>query len=243
MTRSVQLACAWSGLVALVVALAGFTAARVLPFPPAASYTAAETVAFYTDNLTGARVGFMLAAVGLGFVAPLVGVIAVQMLRMEGRTPILAFLQVVTGAVTVVALVVPTIVFNVAAFRPERDPQITQALTDLAFLLFFTPVMPFLLQNLVIGAAILGDRGATPVLPRWVGWTNLWIGFLFVPALMAYFVKTGPFAWQGVFVFWLGFVAYGVWLTMMSLVVRRAVVRQYASTPAPAAPPVAAAMS
>ncbi|MCD2197346.1 hypothetical protein LQ327_28630 [Actinomycetospora endophytica] len=101
MTRTVQLACAWSGLVALVVVLAGFTLAGVLPVPPRADYSAAQTVAFYADNLAGARAGFMLASFGLGLVAPLVGVIAVQMLRMEARTPVLAFTQTVLGAVTV----------------------------------------------------------------------------------------------------------------------------------------------
>ncbi|MCD2189587.1 hypothetical protein [Actinomycetospora soli] len=237
MTKHVQLACAWSGLVALVVALVGFTVAGVLPFPPGADLSAEQTVRFYADDPAGARIGFMLASVGVGLVAPLIGVIAVQMLRMEGRTPILTFTQMVLGAVTVVALVVPTIVLNVAAFRPERDPEITQALTDLGFILFFTPVMPFLLQNVVIAVAVLGDRSPTPVLPRWVGWANLWIGFVFVPALMAYFFRSGPFAWQGVFVFWLGFVGYGTWLVVMSLSVRRAVLAQYAPAPTATASP------
>ena len=67
-----------------------------------------------------------------------------------------------------------------------------------------------------------------PVLPRWVGWANLWIGFLFLPALFAYFVKDGPFAWQGVFVYWFGFGAYGAWLLIMSLTVRRAVLAEAA---------------
>lgn len=228
MTRTAQLVCAWSGLVALVVALAGFTLAGVFPVPPAASRSAAETVAFYAQDPGRVRAGLMVASVGVGLVAPLVAVIATQMLRMEGRTPILTFAQLVTGAGTVLALVVPTIVLNVAAFRPERDPQVTQALTDLGFLLFFTPVMPFLLQNLAIAAAVLGDRGRPPVLPRWVGWANLWIGFLFLPALLAYFVKDGPFAWQGVFVYWFGFGAYGAWLLIMSLTVRRAVLAEAA---------------
>jgi hypothetical protein len=73
---------------------------------------------------------------------------------------------------------------------------------------------------------VLGDRGETPVLPRWAGYLNFWVGLLFCPAALAYFFKSGPLAWHGVFVFWLGTVAYGVWALAMWYVLRRAVLDQ-----------------
>jgi hypothetical protein len=167
-----------------------------------------------------------MASIGLCFIGPFVAVIAAQMLRMEGRTPILTLLQVISGAVTWVMLFVPMIILNVAAFRPERSPELTQMLTDLAWLLFLTPIGPFVVQNIAIGSAVLGDRGAAPVLPRWTGYLNLWVGLLFCPAALAYFFKSGPLAWHGVFVFWLGTVAYGVWALAMWYVLRKAVLEQ-----------------
>jgi hypothetical protein len=61
------------------------------------------------------------------------------------------------------------------------------------------------------------------VFPRWIGYANLWIGFLFLPAGLAYFFKSGPFAWHGVFVFWFGLTLYSIWAFLMWWAVRRAV--------------------
>jgi hypothetical protein len=219
--------CAWCGIALLVIALGGMVIAGILPFPPAANNTTAATVEFYTRNPNLVRLGLMLTSTGVSLIGPLTALITVQMLRMEqGRPPILSILQAICGAVTWVMLIVPFILMNVAAFRPERSPELTQTLTDLSWILFLTPVAPFLIQNFTIGAAILGDPAPAPVLPRWVGYANFWAGLLFVPALLAYFFKSGPFAWQGVFVFYLGTAVYGAWVLVMSLTLRRAVLAQ-----------------
>lgn len=233
MARQAQQVCTWCGLVMVVVTLGGWLLAGVLPFPPAADATPEQAVAFYSHSPTLVRFGLMLAAVGLCFVGPFVAVIGLQMFRMEGRAPILSILQLVCGAVTWVMLMVPMIMLNVAAFRPDRSPELTQALTDLAWILFFTPVGPFVIQNFSIGAAVLGDRSGGQVFPRWSGYANLWIGLLFLPAVLAYFFKSGPFAWQGIFVFWLGTAAYGVWAILMFVVLRRAIRSQPADDPVP----------
>ncbi len=227
MGRQAQLVCAWCGPALVVIALGGMTLAGIIPIPPSANATLDETVAFYTHNPNLVRFGLMLASVGVSLIGPLLALITVQMLRMErGRPPILSVLQVISGAVTWVLLMVPMIMLNVAAFRPERSPELTQTLSDLAWILFFTPVAPFLIQNVAIGAAVLGDRNPVPVLPRWVGYGNFWTGLLFVPALLAYFFKSGPFAWQGIFVFYLGTAVYGAWVLVMSLMLRRAVLAE-----------------
>jgi hypothetical protein len=220
--RQAQLVCAWCGPALVVLGLGGMLLAGILPVPPAADASLAETVGWYTRDLNLVRFGLLTTSVGVSLVGPLVALITVHMLRMErGGPPILSILQTVCGAVTWVMLMVPMIMLNVAAFRPDRNPELTQSLSDLAWILFFTPVAPFLIQNFAIGAAILGDR--THVLPRWVGYANFWTGLLFVPAFLAYFFKSGPFAWQGIFVFYLGTAVYGAWVLLMSLTLRRAV--------------------
>lgn len=223
MSTRIQVLAALCGPGAIVVALIGWLIAGVLPIPPAADDTPAEIVAFYGDNPTAVRVGLMLAVLGLSGIGALVAVIGTQMIRMEGRTPVLAFLQLVSGAVTWVMLIVPLVIMNVAAFRPDRSPELTVTLNDLAWILFIPPVGPFLAQNVAIAVAILTDRGARPVLPRWVGYLNLWVGFLFLPGMLAYFFKAGPFAWQGIFSFWLALAAYATWAVVMGVTVRRSV--------------------
>ncbi|MGQ0466594.1 MAG: hypothetical protein ACT4QG_14875 [Sporichthyaceae bacterium] len=226
--RGAELACAWAGVAGLVVALTGMVLARILPGPMHASDSADEVVRYYSENLTSIRAGFALTSVAVVVVATICALLTVHMLRMSLGSPILPVLQAMLGAVTVVLLTVPLIVLNVAAFRPERDPATTLALHDLGFVLFFTPVAPFVLQNLVIAAAVLSDARPEPVLPRWLGYLNLWVAILFLPALGAYFFKTGPLAWSGILVFYLAIVVYGTWMAVMSLVLRTATLKHYA---------------
>lgn len=240
MNVRVQLVCAWCAVATVVVTLGGWLIAGVLPFPPAANDSQVEIVEFYSEDRDLVRLGLLLSSVGVCFVGPLVALISVQLMRMEGRSPVLTVLQAVSGAVTWVMLIVPMIMMNAAAFRPERDPEITQTLNDLAWLLFLTPIGPFIIQNVTIGVAVLADRSPKPVLPRWVGYANFWVGSLFIPAALAYFFKSGPFAWHGALVFYLGTAAYGGWLLLMSFALRRAVLEQDAeqvaervSSPAP----------
>jgi hypothetical protein len=56
-----------------------------------------------------------------------------------------------------------------------------------------------MIQNFAIGTAILSDR--SNILPRWVGYMNFWVALSFVPDVLAYFFKAGPFSWRGLFVF------------------------------------------
>ena len=149
---------------------------------------------------------------------PLIALIGVYMIRMEGRTPILTFLQLLTGAATGVFLVMPLLLMAAIPFRPDRTPELTITLNDIAWLLFITPIGPFIIQNIAIGTAILNDQRG--ILPRWVGYLNYWIAFMFVPDVLAFFFHDGPFAWRGIFVFWLAFVAYAIFLVAMGLVLR-----------------------
>ena len=88
---------------------------------------------------------------------------------------------------------------TVISFRPDRNPEITVTLNDISWLLFITPIGPFMIQNIAIGTAILRDQ--QELLPRWVGYVNYWVAFLFVPDVLAFFFHSGPFSWRGIFVF------------------------------------------
>jgi hypothetical protein len=219
MKRVLDLA-ALSGPVAVVVTLVGWLISGMLPLPMGPASSTNELVAFFTDEPNRVMAGFVLSSVGVVLMAPMLALISVHMLRMEGRLPFLAFTQLLVAAVTVVINVFPQMIFAIAAFRVDRDPGDIVLLNDLAWLLLFTGVTPFMIQNVVIGVAILRDR--TEVFPRWLGYLNFLVALSFVPDVMAYFFKTGPFAWNGVFVFWLALTTYSVFLFAMAIACRRA---------------------
>ena len=212
--------CAWGGPATLVIALIGFLVAGVLPFPLGANSSVEEVVAFYGHD-TRVLLGLVISTLGICLVLPLIAVIGVFMVRMEGRTPVLTFLQLVSGAATSVCLLLPLLLMTTIAFRPDRNPEITVTLNDIAWLLFITPIAPFMIQNVAIGVAILNDKRQT--LPRWVGYVNFWIAFSFIPDPLAFFFHGGPFAWRGIFVFWLALTTYSVFLLVMGLTLRKAI--------------------
>ena len=220
MSKRIQLACAWSGPATVLIVSIGFLIAGILPMPLGPNSTTHEVVDFY-GHTTRVAAGLVIAGLGICLVLPLIALIGVFLARMEGRTPILTFLQLVSGAATGVFLVMPLLLMTVIPFRPDRTPELTVTLNDVAWLLFITPIGPFVIQNIAIGTAILSDHRA--ILPRWVGYLNFWIAFSFLPDVLAFFFHSGPFAWRGIFVFWLAFVAYAVFLIAMGLVLRNAI--------------------
>jgi hypothetical protein len=211
---------ALGGPAALAVTLVGWLIAGMLPLPMGPSSSTNEVVAFFTDEPNRVMAGFVLSSVGVVLMAPMLALISVHMLRMEGRMPLLAFTQLLVAAVTVVVNLFPQMIFAIAAFRVDRDPGDIVLLNDAAWLLLFTGITPFMIQNVVIGVAILRDR--TGVFPRWLAYLNFLVAFSFVPDVLAYFFKTGPFAWNGVFVFWLALTSYSVFLVAMAVTCRRA---------------------
>lgn len=55
--------------------------------------------------------------------------------------------------------------------------------------------------------------------PRWVGYLALWLSLLAVPASLIAFFQTGPFAWDGLFGFWVPLTAFvGFFAAMTPLV-------------------------
>jgi hypothetical protein len=221
MSTRIQLLSAWCGPAAAVVVLLGWLLAGVLPMPLGSDSPVADVVAFYATDTPRVVAGIVLSGIGFGLVFPLVAVIAVTMVRMEGRTPILTFLQLITGAATGIMLLIPMILMAICGFRPDRNPEITVTLNDISWLMLITPIAPFMLQNIAIGLAILNDR--QHILPRWAGYLNFWIALSFVPSALPYFFHSGPFAWRGIFVFWLALTTYCIYLVVMGLLTRRAV--------------------
>jgi hypothetical protein len=211
--------CSWGGIAALVITLAGWLMAGLLPLPLGPSDSPAKVVDFYSTHHVLKMSGFMLAGLGVCLLMPLVGVISVHMMRVEGRVPLLSFIQLGVGSVTMLINLLPSMLFCVLTFRPElRSAESMVLLNDLTWLIFFTPIVPFMIQNVAIAVVVLTDP--SQYFPRWIGWTNLLVAFAFVPDVLAYFFMSGPFAWNGIFVFWLALTAYGVFLVTMSIVTR-----------------------
>ncbi|MFT3792272.1 MAG: hypothetical protein QM741_14645 [Rudaea sp.] len=219
----------WFAFIAIATAFAGMLLAGVLPFPLGPDNTQEQVVAFYSGGLH-VVLGLVMTFVGLALIGVLIAGITYVMWRSEEEAPILTLIQGVSGTVTVMCLMLPIMMMTVAAFRPERNPEITVMLNDLSWLLFITPITPFIVQDVAIGACILNSRRA--LFPRWLAYFNFWVGFTFTFDVLAYVFHGGPLAWNGLLIFWLALTTYTLWVLAMGWGILHAVPAQ---APVPAA--------
>lgn len=221
-----QLLCAWSGVAFAVLFTLGFwPLAQFMP-PPSPQMSAAEVAAMYQANTTQLRFGLLIMMGASGFILSFATAIAMQMKRMEGSPPVLTWLQLVSGAVGVVFFVLPCLIWSAAAFRPDRAPELIQLMNDFGWMTFLMPFTTFVIQNFAIGLAILGDTSERPAFPRWVGYFNFWVAVLFLPGGLLTFFKTGPFAWNGLFAFFVPFIVFFAWYLLMFVLMRKAIIEQ-----------------
>ncbi|MCX2929225.1 hypothetical protein ORI20_02980 [Mycobacterium sp. CVI_P3] len=216
----------WTGPVVGVVLLVAALAFPGFWPPMSPTMTAQQVASFYADHTAWIRfsqVTFNLCGI---MILPLLMVIVVQMKRMKGQSHVFAYcyLTAVVSGATIFAL--SNIFFLVAAFRPERNPELIQLLDDLAWIVFIAPVGMVVSQFVLVALAVYFDDRDDPVFPRWVGHFCLVVAAAMVPAAGAAVFQTGPLAWDGLWSFWVRNVAYVVFVIVMFFVLRRAVYRQ-----------------
>jgi hypothetical protein len=176
---------------------------------------ATEIAQFWSTNTGLKRLGLVLLLTASGLQAPFGALIAIRLRQMEGgRYSALAYTELVGTGLAVVAILMPTFAFAAASYRPERDPQITQALNDLGWLPFIMNWPPAVIQALAIGFGIL--VATHEIWPRWLGYFNVWCAFIFLAGGLVVLFKNGVFAWNGLLAFWLAAVVFGLWFLIMS---------------------------
>ncbi len=244
-----QKLCVVSGPLMALTFLIAFLIMGFVP-PPNPRLSGEEIVQLFTEDQGRIRAGGVLMIFGSALLFPWISVISVQLRRVEGgqHTP-MASTQLASGALGAFLFLTPMIVLEAMAYKPERlDPQVAEAMYYLAWLFFVgTPVFA-VLQNLSIAVAILQDTSPIPVFPRWAGYLNLYIALLFVPGVAVFFFDSGPFAWRGMFPWWIPLSFFGMWMAAMATLLWRAIDAQQAvapeaapatvMSPDPASPPV-----
>lgn len=223
-----QMLCLWCGPAAMAVFFIGFWLVAGLIPPPSPDDSAQEIKDLYVDNTDSIRIGLVLCMVAGTLTGAFAAAICTQMRRVEGNFSPLAYTELGLGMLGVLLFIFPTMVMQVCAFRPEdTDPQLLRMINDLAWIPFVGVFAPAVFQNIAIGICAFKDT-EQKVFPRWLGYFNFWAAFAFTPAALLYFFKTGPFAWDGIFVFWVPLSIFGAWFFVMFFVLRNSIQRQAA---------------
>jgi hypothetical protein len=216
----------WAGVVSIVLFAIGWVALMqfIPPLPPTNS--AAEIARYFTQHRTGIRLGAVVMIVSAVLWVPWAAVIASHTRRSERDFPVLAWTQVASAAIGAAVIIIGLLCWVVAAFRPGRSLGEIRLLDDMGFIFTIMPFAIFVVWNVALALAILGDVRATPAYPRWAAYLCLWTAFLYLPGGCLAFFQTGPFAWDGALAFFVPAGAFFGWIVAMTVLAFHAISRE-----------------
>lgn len=207
-----------------VIMVAGF-------FPPLDPLLTAEQVkAVYVDGQLKIQIGFMMMMFAIPFGYVFAGYLGRLVADIEGKFGVLATTTMLSQFSTYLILGLSALIWQFLAFRPEAyDANTMLMFNDLVWLSFILLVPPTLPMYVTLAIAAFQDRNPTPIFPRWYGWLNVWAAVLFLGGVGCEFFVDGPFAWDGLFAFYLPLVDFTIWVVCTLTLIWKYIKRQEAA--------------
>lgn len=188
---------------------------------------AAEIAAFFRDDVVGIKLGMVIVMWGAATFIPFTATIADYVSKVEGRSGPLTRITTMAGYANAMLTFYPPLWWIANAWRSsERTDEMIYLLNDIAWLQFIGGLSLIMPMFVTLAVAALNDKSANPVLPRWTAYASAWVFVLFLPDQLLFFFKTGPFAWNGLFAFWIPLTNFCGWFLMLFYFIRRSIVRE-----------------
>lgn len=216
----------WTVPPAMALFALAFVLFPVMSPPLSPTLTPEEVATFFREYNTGILGVVILCNLLAGSLVPLFAVTAVQISRTGTSSSVFTYAYIACVGAGTTAFILADYCWGVAAFRPDRDPQLISLLNDMAWFFFIAPVGTIVVQNLCLAIGIYLDDRPDPIFPRWVAHFNIVTAVLLIPGAFSFLFKTGPLAWDGAVSFTLRVVVLGSYLVVMFLVLVRVVNRQ-----------------
>jgi hypothetical protein len=219
-TSAVERAFVWVGFAGMAVCFIGIGVADLLP-PPSPDQTADQIADFYQSETNAFRIGTICMGFGGMLITPWMAVIARRLHRIPEHGPFAGYCFLGLGMLLMYQIVMPITTGQAVAFRTERPVEDTAALSDLFMIQLISPSYVYIVQLIVMGVAVLADTSAVLRFPRWVGYLSLWVAAGSFFSVVVLFFKTGPFAWDGLFGWWIPLLVFGTWVVAVSVTLLR----------------------
>jgi hypothetical protein len=213
----------WTGPFMIVNLLAGMLLVHFIP-PPSPARSAVSIATMFAHHRTLIVFGCVVMMFGWLCWATFCPAVMVMIRKAEAGRPVITYASIaLIGAGMVFFEMIP-LTWCVAAYRAGTiSPEIIRTLNDWAWFNFLFSAPPFLVWFVLVAVAIFGDRREHPVYPKWVGYVNVWLAVIALPAMAIGFFKTGPLAWNGVLAFYIPVGAFVVWFAVMTVTTLRAI--------------------
>jgi len=220
--RRVNLAGAWCGVIYVLMLLIGWWVIGGF-FPLLSpSENAAQIAAFFRTNTVSLRLGMVVMMWGAATFIPFTATCADYVEKFEGRSGPLTKTYLLAGYANAMLTFYPPLLWIANTFRSaERPDDMIYMLNDVAYLQFIGGLALVMPLFVIIAIVAFCDRSSNPVFPRWSAYASIVTFVLFLPDQMLFFFKSGPFAWNGLFAFWVPLGVFCGWFLMMFYLVRR----------------------
>jgi hypothetical protein len=219
----IEKAAAWLGLAMLgaFLVMFWFIAGVIPPMDP--GDTAEQIAAIYAENELRIRIGLALMILFAFLFAPFFALLSRQVRRIEGYWGVMSLTQILLSVTFPFGFSLCAIFAVTAAYRPDRNPDVTQALNDIFWFIFVGLVGPLITQVVILAFCVFIDRREVPSFPRWYGYFNIWYAILGVPGCAVFLFKDGPLAWDGMFAFWIPLTVFSIWMVVTTVMLSKAV--------------------
>jgi hypothetical protein len=216
----------WTTPPAAALLLLGYLLFPIFSPPLSPSLTPEEVAAFFRDNTTGILGVVILCNLLAASLVPLFAVTAVQISRTGTSSSVFTYAYIICVGIGTTAFILADYCWGVAAFRPDRDPQLISLLNDMAWFFFIAPVGTIIVQNICLAVSIYLDARPDPIFPRWMAHFSVVIAVLLIPSAFSILYKSGPLAWNGAVSFTLRLVVLATFVVVTFFVLLRVVNRQ-----------------
>jgi hypothetical protein len=218
---------AWGALISLLMAIYGLHVAGFLP-PPSPAESAEEIAALYRANSISICIGAILFLLSTAPFLLFIGVLSVQIRRIEGDRRTFTYIQLASGTASMVPIILAPVAWCVAAFRPEQSPESIRSFNDLGFITMVMTTPMVAVEVLAVGLAILSDKGVRPVFPRWFAHASFLCAIGLLAGMLCVLSRTGPLAWNGMIAGWPPSLLFLAWTVVMTVMLLKAIKQQEA---------------
>ncbi|KAM7200724.1 hypothetical protein V8F20_005226 [Naviculisporaceae sp. PSN 640] len=201
--RAIDLTCLGAGVFGVIVTLCTFAAPVFLPpIPP--SWDAERTTQYYRDHHSAVQFSAIGAVIGGTCYSLSTAIFASYIARIPNISRTNVYVQLGTGICNSLIFVLGGIVLATLDYRLDRNPEITQALSDFFWITWMFPTPVLQAQVMSLAWAALSDRRSKRecAFPRWLGVFNILFCIAAIPVYALHTVYEGPLAWNGAISFW-----------------------------------------
>ena len=216
---------AWGAVISLLMAIYGLHIAGFLP-PPSPAESAAQIATLYRQNGISICIGAIFFLLSTAPFLLFIGVLSVQIRRIEGDRRTFTYIQLAAGTASMVPLILAPVAWCVAAFRPEQSPESIRSFNDLGFITMVMTTPMVAVEVLAVGLAILSDKGARPVFPKWFAHASFVCAIGLLAGMLCVLSRTGPLAWNGMIAGWPPSLLFLTWTIVMTVMLLKAIKQQ-----------------